>query len=224
MAYDRYKDTSSDCLLLLLLLVLVLPLLPVGMSLAESAAGCCWPLPVVQSPLSIGRWLASIVVCHIRTFTSGFPAIVLFGFCLFTVIAKMFVVASMHGSAYVCVCVCVCHVCLAGFRLSKPHTPVHAHSLTHTTNNKQHKQDRMSDQFNTWWHCWAFNIWLPLLLFSVHLLKQMSRADSPPIIHVANVINLKAYLSQTKSTPHAVINQETFLAWHTPITPQRTYI
>jgi len=43
----------------------------------------------------------------------------------------------------------------------------------------------------------------------------MSRADLPPIIHVANVINLKAYLSQTKSTPHAIINQATFLASNT---------
>jgi len=40
--------------------------------------------------------------------------------------------------------------------------------------------------------------------------QQMSRVDLPPIIHEPSVINLKAYLSQTKSTPHAIINQRTF--------------
>lgn len=48
-----------------------------------------------------------------------------------------------------CVCVpgvsvCVFHVCLAGFRLSKPHTPVHAHKHTSNksnTNTTQHKQE-----------------------------------------------------------------------------------
>lgn len=67
------------------------------------------------------------------------------------------------------------------------------------------------------WHCcWCSYCWC-CCCCCVHLLKQMSRADLTPIIHVANVINLKAYLSQTKSTPHAVINQETFLARRTPI-------
>lgn len=126
-------------------------------------------------------------------------------------------------SFYVCVCQCISMcVGLVGFRLSKPHTPGRTSTYTQYTQTQTpihvYKQG-CSTPIYTWWHGWAFNIWLLLVLvllamflaLLLHLLKQqMSRVDLPPIIHEASVINLKAYLSQTKSTPHAIINQRTF--------------
>jgi len=93
-----------------------------------------------------GLQVLRLSVCHIRTFASGFPAIVLFGFCLFTVSAKMFVMLGVS-----CVCgvirVGIC-VCLVGFRLSKPHTPGHnKHTHTHHPDHSDHPDH--PDQFNT---------------------------------------------------------------------------